>query len=436
MTGNHGRPAVANRLPPANDEGGSPYARIDGVDVAALAERVGTPFYAYSAGSIRRKIAGLLGALDGLDAVVCYAVKANPSLAVLRTMAEAGLGADIVSAGELARCIRAGIPPTRIVFSGVGKSDAEIEYAIGLGIWKFNVESHEELIAIDRIARRLGVAVQAAVRVNPDVDAHTHAKISTGRAENKFGVPVDEAREWFAEADALTHVRLNGLHAHIGSQITELGPFRLMLGRLASLARELTAAGHAIETIDVGGGLGVAYRPEDRPVDVTDYAQALREGLNGFAGHVVLEPGRWLVAEAGVLVARVLRVKRGATRRFLVLDAAMNDLQRPAMYGAWHDIVPLHIGLRPTLRYDVVGPVCETGDTFATERALPACEAGDLVVIATAGAYGSAMASTYNSRPLLAEVMLDGGRWSIARPRQSLAQLLATEPATPAWETP
>ncbi|HET7844909.1 MAG TPA: diaminopimelate decarboxylase, partial [Xanthomonadales bacterium] len=300
-----------------------------------------------------------------------------------------------------------------------------------------NVESHEELVAIDRIARRLGVAVQVAIRVNPDVDAHTHAKISTGRAENKFGVPVDEARRWFAESDSLTHVKLNGLHAHIGSQIVELGPFRLMLGRLASLARELAAAGHAIETIDVGGGLGVSYRhDEDRPVDVAEYGQALREGLQGFGGHVVLEPGRWLVAESGVLVTRVLRVKRGAARRFLVLDAAMNDLQRPAMYGAWHDIVPLHDGLRPTLRYDVVGPVCETGDTFAVERALPACESGDLVVIATAGAYGAAMSSTYNSRPLLPEVMLDRGRFAIVRPRQTLAQLLAAEPATPDWEAP
>jgi diaminopimelate decarboxylase len=435
MTGNHVRPAVAQRPPPANDEGTNPCARFDGVDLATLAERVGTPFYAYSASGIRARVASLLGALSGLDAVVCYAVKANPSLGVLRTVAEAGLGADIVSAGELARCIRAGIPPTRIVFSGVGKADAEIEYALGLGIWKLNVESHEELLAIDRIARRLGVTVQAAVRVNPDVDANTHAKISTGKAENKFGVPVDEARRWFAEGDALTHVRLNGLHAHIGSQITELGPFRLMLGRLASLARELAAAGHEIETIDVGGGLGVAYKADEQAIDVADYGQALREGLAGFGGHVVLEPGRWLVAAAGVLVARVLRVKRGTTRRFLVLDAAMNDLQRPAMYGAWHDIVPLHDTLRPTLRYDVVGPVCESGDTFAVERALPACEAGDLVVIATAGAYGAAMASTYNSRPLVAEVMLDRGRYAIARPRQTLAQLLAAEPATPDWET-
>jgi diaminopimelate decarboxylase len=436
MTGNHGRPAVAQRPPPANDEGTNPYARIDDVDVATLAERVGTPFYAYSASGIRARVASLLGALHGLDAVVCYAVKANPSLGVLRTMAEAGLGADIVSAGELARCIRAGIPPTRIVFSGVGKADAEIEYAIGLGIWKFNVESHDELLALDRIARRLGVTVQAAVRVNPDVDANTHAKIATGKAENKFGVPIDEARRWFAEGDALTHVRLNGLHAHIGSQITELGPFRLMLGRLASLARELFDAGHEIETIDVGGGLGVAYKADDRPVDVADYGEALRDGLVGFGGHVVLEPGRWLVAAAGVLVARVLRVKRGATRRFLVLDAAMNDLQRPALYGAWHDIVPLHDAVRPTLRYDVVGPVCESGDTFAVERALPACEAGDLVAIATAGAYGAAMASTYNSRPLLPEVMLDRGRYAVVRPRQTLAQLLAAEPATPDWEMP
>ena len=284
------------------------------------------------------------------------------------------------------------------------------------------------------VAKRQCVIARAAVRVNPDVDARTHAKISTGKAENKFGVGIEEARGWFAAASRYPNVRLDGLHMHIGSQILELEPFEQALARIASFWRELLADGHIIESIDIGGGLGVCYRAgTDTPVAAADYAAAIRRGLEGFRGRIVLEPGRYLVAEAGVLVTRTIRIKQGQERDFLVLDAAMNDLQRPALYDAWHDIHPLHAQPRPLQRYDIVGPVCETGDTFARDRLLPRCEAGDLLLIAGAGAYGASMSSNYNSRPLLAEVLLDSGRYAIVRRRQSFEQMLAGEQLPQAW---
>jgi len=320
---------------------------------------------------------------------------------LFRSMAVSGLGADIVSAGELHRALRAGIPPSRIVFSGVGKTDEEIAAALTAGIARFNVESLDELHAIERVAATRHVVANAAVRINPDVDALTHAKISTGLAENKFGVSIAEARRWFAERRQLKHVRLDGLHVHIGSQILDLKPFRLALHRVAAFWRELAQAGHPIASIDVGGGLGVRYRAgHDQPVAAADYAEVIREALSGFEGRLLLEPGRYLVAEAGVLLTRVLRIKEGTERRFLVLDAAMNDLQRPSLYDAWHDIVPVSPEPRPLATYDVVGPVCETGDTFARARLLPECAPGDLLAIQATGAYGASMASTYNSRPM------------------------------------
>src|SRR5690242_12266846 len=352
-------------------------AEFDGVDLQALASRLGTPLYAYSANAIRHRIDGLKTALDGLDATICYAVKANGNHAILQLMADAGLGADIVSAGELRRALDAGIPAARIVFSGVGKTDEEIAAALEAGIARFNVESLDELHAIERVAAARNTIANAAVRINPDVDALTHAKISTGRAENKFGVSIAEARRWFAERRQLAHVRLDGLHVHIGSQILDLKPFRLALHRVAAFWRELVQAGHPIASIDVGGGLGVRYRAgHDQPVTAADYAGVIREALAGFDGRLLLEPGRYLVAEAGVLLTRVLRIKEGTECSFLVLDAAMNDLQRPSLYDAWHDIVPVAPEPRPPATYDVVGPVCETGDTFARARILPACEIG------------------------------------------------------------
>ena len=407
---------------------------LDEVDLAALASHLPTPFYAYSSSAIRERVGTLQQALSGMDARLCFAVKANPNIGVLHMMAGLGVGADIVSLGELRRALRARIPPSRIVFSGVGKSEEEVAAALSAGVWKFNVESAGELALLHGVANRQGVTARAAVRINPDVDARTHAKISTGKAENKFGVGIEEARGWFADAAKYPNVRLDGLHAHIGSQILELAPFEQALQRMSSFWRELETAGHEVDSIDVGGGLGVCYRRgEDAPIAATAYADAIRNAFNGFKGRIVLEPGRYLVAEAGVLVTRVIRTKRGQERDFLVLDAAMNDLQRPALYDAWHDIVPLHPEPRELQPYDVVGPVCETGDTFARDRLLPRCEAGDLLLIAGAGAYGASMSSNYNSRPLLAEVLLDQGRYAIVRRRQSFEQMIATEQLPQAW---
>jgi diaminopimelate decarboxylase len=408
---------------------------LDGIDLHALAEVVGTPFYAYSATALRERIGMLQIALRGLDAGICYAVKANPNLGLLKLMGDAGLGADIVSVGELRRALRAGIPAARVVFSGVGKREDEVTEALALGVGRYNVESRGELEMLQWLAARQQKHANVAVRINPGVDAGTHSKISTGRSQDKFGVSVDEARGWFAEAQRFPHLRLDGLHVHIGSQILDAAPFRKALHCIADFWRELRGAGHAITSIDVGGGLGVCYRRgHDRPLAVGDYVAIVREALAGFDGRILLEPGRYLVAEAGVLVSRVIRVKRGEQHEFLVLDAAMNDLQRPALYGAWHEIIPLHgDSVRGQAEYDVVGPVCETGDTFARGRTMPACHAGDLVAITAAGAYGASMASTYNSRPLAAEVLLDTGRYALLRRRQTFEDMIAGERADPEW---
>ncbi|MGH8215053.1 MAG: diaminopimelate decarboxylase [Rhodanobacteraceae bacterium] len=421
---------TAHADPPCADE-----ACLDGVDLPALARRVGTPCQVYSASAIRQRIDTMQRALHGLDARICYAVKANPNVAVLQLMANAGLGADIVSGGELWRCLYAGIPADRIVFSGVGKTAEEISDALAAGVARFNVESADELQLLQGIAEERGATANASVRINPDVDALTHGKISTGKAENKFGVGIDEARGWFADSARLTHVRLDGLHVHIGSQMLSLDPIRAALQRVANFWRELIAAGHAIRSIDVGGGLGVRYRAgQDQPVAIEDYASAIREALAGFDGRILLEPGRWLMADAGALLTRVIRIKRGQQRTFLILDAAMTELIRPSLYDAWHDMVPLVDPTRPLHTYDVVGPVCETGDTFARDRELPQCEAGDLVMIKATGAYGASMASNYNSRPLAAEVLLDRGRYAVVRQRQTFEEMVAGEQTAGEWE--
>jgi len=410
-------------------------ACLDGVDLPALARRVGTPCHVYSASAIRERIDALQTALHGLDARVCYAAKANSNIAILQLMTDAGLGADIVSVGELRRCLRAGIPADRIVFSGVGKTAEEIADALDAGVARFNVESADELQLLQRVASKRGVIANASARINPDVDALTHVKISTGKSENKFGVSIDEARDWFANVAALTHVQLDGLHVHIGSQMLSLAPIRAALRRVAEFWRELAGAGHTIRSIDVGGGLGVCYRVgHDHPVSIDDYADAIREALAGYEGRILLEPGRWLVAEAGVLLTRVVRVKRGQQRQFLILDAAMTELIRPSLYDAWHDMVPLVDKSRPLQTYDIVGPVCETGDTFARDRTLPECKAGDLVMIKATGAYGASMASTYNSRPLAAEVLLDQGRYTVVRRRQTFEEMIAGEQSAQQWE--
>jgi diaminopimelate decarboxylase len=347
-----------NPMPPATGADDlhlrpSGNTHFDGVDLARLALRVGTPCHAYSATAIRARIAALKSALGELDALVCFAVKANPNIAILQLMAQAGVGADIVSAGELRRALHAGIAADRIVFSGVGKTVQEINEALIAGVARFNLESRDELDCLQRLAREHRVIAHAAVRVNPDVDAGTHAKISTGKAENKFGVSLAEARRWFAASEHFPHVRLDGLHVHIGSQILSVEPLRLAFARVAEFRRELAASGHVIASIDVGGGLGVCYREgTDQPVTPNAYVEAIRGVLGGFDGRLVLEPGRWLVAEAGILLTRVIRLKRGVEREFLVVDAAMNDLMRPALYDAWHEIVP-------------VGPATHVSRTFS-----------------------------------------------------------------------
>ena len=415
-------------------------SRFDGIELHALAATLPTPFHVYSANAIRQRISGLQKALHGLDATICFAVKANSSLAILQLMAESGVGADIVSSGELKRSLLAGIPASRIVFSGVGKTEAEMAEALDAGVGRFNVESLDELESLQRVASERKVVARAAVRINPDVDARTHQKISTGKSDNKFGVGIDEARRWFSGNAAFPNVRLDGLHVHIGSQILDLEPFRQALARVARFWRELAAAGHEIASIDVGGGLGVVYRAgHDRAIDPGEYVRTVREALAGFGGRIVLEPGRYLVAEAGLLLTRVIRTKRGESRDFLIVDAAMNDLMRPSLYEAWHDIELIGAALeeegteRPRTTYDVVGPVCETGDTFALGRVLPECRAGDLLAIRCTGAYGASMSSTYNSRPLIAEILVDEGRYAVIRRRQSFEEMIAGEQAATSW---
>ncbi|GAB2798486.1 diaminopimelate decarboxylase [Dyella kyungheensis] len=418
------------------DTAASTHDTWDGVDLHTLADRLGTPLYVYSASAIRDRVSSLQTALRGTDHLICFAVKANPNRGVLAFMHSQGVGADIVSAGELWRARQAGIPAEHIVFSGVGKSEAEIAEALRQGVLRFNVESHDELLLLQHIAQAQSVVARAAVRINPDVDALTHAKISTGKAENKFGVSIEEARRWFAQRDALSHVQLDGLHVHIGSQILSLEPFRQALQRVAALWRELVGQGHPIASIDVGGGLGVCYREgHDRPIDAAAYVALVREALAGFEGRLLFEPGRYLVGEAGVLLTRVIRLKQGNERTFLVIDAAMNDLARPSLYDAWHDIAPVAGDARSMISYDIVGPVCETGDTFAKARALPACAPGELLMIRSVGAYGASMASTYNSRPLAAEVLVDAGRYAVVRQRQSFEDMVAGEQPANHWET-
>jgi len=409
---------------------------FDGVDLEALAQRMGTPLQAYSVSTIRDRIGTLQSALHGIDALICYAAKANSNIAILQLMSDAGLGADIVSSGEMRRSLRAGIPAERIVFSGVGKSADEIVEALSAGIARFNVESEDELHLLQRLATERNVIAHASVRINPDVDALTHAKISTGKSENKFGVSIDEARRWFAQSARLTHVRLDGLHVHIGSQMMTLDPIHKALQRVAGFWRELAANGHAINCIDVGGGLGVSYRGgRDHPVAIEDYARVIRHALGDFGGRILLEPGRWLVAEAGILLTRVIRIKHGRQRQFLVVDAGMTELLRPSLYDAWHDIVQVTNETRPLQTYDVVGPVCESSDTFARDRELPRCEPGDLLMIKATGAYGASMASTYNSRPLAAEVLLDRGRYAVVRRRQTFDEMIAGEQPAQNWES-
>jgi diaminopimelate decarboxylase len=398
---------------------------LEEVPLNAIADALGTPVWVYGAGTLRRRLAELAAALAGL-AEVRYAVKANDHLAVLRVLAAGGAGADVVSGGELARARRAGIPAGRIVFSGVGKTADEIRAALAEGVGQINVESAAELDAISAIAATMGRAAPVALRINPDVDAGTHAKITTGLAENKFGIPYAEAAALYARAAALPGLRPVGLALHIGSQILSLGPYRAAFARAAALVRDLRVAGHAVSRMDCGGGLGIGYRDEADASPVA-FAGALRAAFGGMDLELMVEPGRWLVGPSGVLVASVLLTKGGG--RIAVLDAAMTELMRPALYDAWHGIVPLSPvrAVGEVAPLDVVGPVCETADTFARARLLPRLTAGDRVALLDAGAYGAVMSSTYNARPLAPVALVDGARWAVIRPRQTVEELWAAE---------
>jgi len=400
----------------------------------AIADAVGTPVYVYSTATLERHYRVFDEAMTGTDRLVCFAVKANSNLSVLRTLARLGCGADVVSGGELARALAAGIPAERIVFSGVGKTRDEMRAALEAGIHQFNVESEPELELLSAVAMEMGRQAPVALRINPDVDARTHAKISTGRAETKFGIAWRRARDVYAQAAALPGVAVVGVDMHIGSQLTDLEPFRAAFDRLTELVRMLRADGHRIDRVDLGGGLGIPYEP-DRPAPPPPaaYGAMVREVAAALECQVITEPGRLIAGNAGVLLTRVLYIKAGEERCFAVLDAAMNDLLRPAMYDAWHAIAPVAEprGDAPRAIYDFVGPVCETGDIFARARESAELQAGDLVVLRSAGAYGATMASTYNSRDLVPEVLVDGDRHAVIRRRVSPREMMELDAVAP-----
>lgn len=407
------------------------------VPLSRIADAVGTPVYVYSETALTDAYRRFAGALTGagLDARVCYAMKANSNLAVVRALAACGAGADVVSGGELVRALAAGIDPAEIVFSGVGKTGDEMRQAIAADIGQFNVESIPELEHLSDVASAAGATVNVAARVNPDVDADTHHKISTGRHHDKFGIDIDRAREVYARAAELPGITPNAVAVHIGSQLTDLSPFRAAFTRVATLVHDLRADGHDIIKLDLGGGLGIDYGHHSPP-DPRDYAAIVAETVGNLGCTLVFEPGRYLAGPAGVLLTSIIYIKDAETRSFAIVDAAMNDLVRPAMYDAHHEVLPVR-QTGPdgaTHSYDIVGPVCETGDTFATQRNLPALKAGELVVIRDAGAYGAVMASGYNSRPLIAEVLVRGGEFSVVRARQEIAATLAQE-ALADWQS-
>lgn len=404
------------------------------VDLIVLAERVGTPFYCYSTATLERHYRVFSEAFTGTPALVCYALKANSNQAVVATLARMGAGADIVSGGELARALKAGVPADKIVFSGIGKTREEMAAALRAGIFCFNVESEPELVALSEVAHSLERVAPVSVRVNPDIDAKTHAKISTGKSENKFGIPLSRAREVYNAARNLPGIRITGVDMHIGSQITELAPFENAAAVLAEFARSLIKDGHRLEHIDLGGGLGIPYRPDDpEPPLPSAYAEAITRHTKGLGLKLVFEIGRMIVGNAGILVTRVLYVKRGEGKTFVIVDAAMNDLIRPTLYEAYHDIRPVRAaGGNEPIVADVVGPVCESGDYLALGRRLPAAQAGDLLAIMTAGAYGAVQASTYNTRALIPEVLVRGKDFATVRPRFDTEAIIALD-RMPPW---
>jgi len=405
------------------------------VAINALADKIGTPFYCYSASTIRRHIQVFSQAFSGLDILVCYAIKANSNQAVLRLLANEGAGMDVVSGGELARAIAAGVPGNKITFSGVGKTADEIREALAVNIFCFNVESEAELEVISQIADQMGKWANISLRVNPDVDARTHVKISTGRAENKFGVALSRARAVYARAAKLPGLHVTGVDMHIGSQLTELEPFDEAFSLLAQLVTDLRQDGHEISHVDCGGGLGIPYHEGEDPESFHPdrYATIIRKHFANLDCKLVFEPGRLIVGNAGILITRVLYVKPGEDKNFIIVDAGMNDLIRPTLYDAWHDIIPVTIHSdRENITADIVGPVCETGDYLALDRVISKVKAQELLCVLTAGAYGAVQSGTYNTRPLIPEVMVDGDRFALIRPRPSITDLIALD-RLPDW---
>ncbi len=411
--------------------------RLHAEDVAIqeIAAQVGTPFYVYSTATLIRHFKLFDEALDGLDHLVCFAMKAASNQAILKTLGDLGAGMDVVSGGEYLRARAAGVPGERIVFSGVGKTRGEMHQALQGGVRQFNIESEPELYLLNEVALSLGSTAPITIRVNPDVDAKTHAKIATGKSENKFGIPISRAREVYALAARLKGLEVVGIDVHIGSQLTELEPFVAAYRKVAELTETLRADGHNIRRLDLGGGLGIPYtRSNEAPPLPTDYGAMVKRELGHLGCEIEIEPGRLIAGNAGLLVSSVIYVKSGEDREFLILDAAMNDLVRPAMYDAHHDIVPViepAAGSEPAV-YDIVGPVCESGDTFAKGRPLVAQQQGDLVAFRSAGAYGSVMASEYNTRPLIPEVLVNGDQFAVIRARPSYEEIINRD-SLPDW---
>ena len=404
------------------------------VDLTAIAEAVGTPFYCYSTATFERHYKVFADAFADVDALVCYAMKANSNQAVLVTLARLGAGADVVSAGELKRARAAGIPPERIMFSGVGKTAREIALAIDENILCINAESEPEIDLISAIAAGKGRQARLSVRVNPDVDARTHAKIATGKSENKFGIPISRAREVYARAGRLAGIRVTGVDMHIGSQITELQPFNDAFSLLSEFVVTLRGDGHAIEHVDLGGGLGIPYHDgNEPPPHPGDYAKVVKSATKALGCKLIFEPGRLIAGNAGILVTRVLYVKPGEAKVFVIVDAGMNDLIRPTLYEAHHEVRPVREARSETqITADVVGPVCESGDFLALNRRIAPCAAGDLLAVMSAGAYGAVQAGAYNTRPLVPEVLVKGSQWALVRPRVPVEDLIALD-RLPDW---
>jgi diaminopimelate decarboxylase len=406
----------------------------EGVDIAEMAEAVGTPFYCYSTATLERHYKVFADAFADTKALVCYAMKANSNQSVLKTLAKLGAGADVVSGGELKRARAAGIPASKIVFSGVGKTEAELRFALDEDILCLNIESEPELELLSKLASEMGRTARISIRVNPDVDSGTHVKISTGKSENKFGIPISKAREVYARAAKLPGIKVTGVDMHIGSQITDLAPMEQAFRILADFVTVLRSDGHSIDHVDFGGGLGIPYY-EDRavPPEPSAYAAMVKRVTHNLGATLMFEPGRMIVGNAGILIARVIHVKHGDGKTFVIIDAAMNDLIRPTLYEAYHEILPVaEAATDATLAaVDVVGPVCETGDYLALDRKLPDLKSGDLVAIMTAGAYGAVQACTYNTRALIPEVLVKDDQYAVVRPRVEVEELIAMDKAAP-----